>query len=143
MTFLNPSTEIVPTLATVQECDDVLQQIDKELDELNFQSVVIARRNSKAVDVSGQLQADLAASITSRDAFVAVIATLPVGSPVRTTFENDLVKTDYKIFTLQSRLERQGKGALIDYSLENDAIQSKITALTAVRADVVARRATV
>lgn len=142
MPFLNPSTEVVPTLSTVLECDSVLEQIDKEIDDLNYEAIVIARRNSKAVDTSGQLQADLSSAQAVKTAYETSIVGLPIDSPVRKTFEDELVKTNYKIFSIQNRLERQGKGALIEYSLENDAIQSKITALTAVRADVVTQRAT-
>lgn len=142
MSFLNPSTEVIPTLATVLECDSVLQQIDKELEDLNYESVVIARRNSRAVDTSGQLQADLSSAEAVKTAYETSIVGLPVDSPVRKTFEDELVKTNYKIFSIQNRLERQGKGALIEFSLENDAIQSKITALTAVRADVETHKAT-
>jgi len=141
--FLNPSTEIVPTLATVAECDNVLEQMDKELDNLNFESVVIARRSSRAIDTSGQLQADLSSAQAVKDVYETSVAGLPIDSPARSTFEDLLVKTNYKIFSVENRLERQGKGALIEFSLQNDAIQSKVAALAAVRADVVTRRAAV
>jgi hypothetical protein len=132
--FVNPEIDVIPFYTTQAECDEALDAVEKEVKNVQYSNILLERKSERAIQLSSMIEADLEAAQTTKDSYDAVIPTLPVGSPVRQTLEDEVVKLNYKIFNLTRRAKNIGKNALIQFSVAkqgNDLLLTRYAAITA------------
>jgi len=140
--FVNTQTDVINLYTTVEQCDDATVVIQEELDEVIYDMLVLAHKSSSAIDGSSKTEADLEATITTRNSYQTIVDGLPVNSPLLPQFEGEVTKLNYKIFNLENKAARQGSSALMRFTVKNDGLQQNHDDFSDILANIVIKRAT-
>lgn len=124
------------------QCDAAIEQLEATQFENNFQISSNERRSARAIEIGSRVNSELAAAVQTVSTYNTIIDGLPVGDPVRTNMEEELITLNYRVHVLEKRAERFGTAALMEYSIQNDSLQEKATGLAAAIAAINAHKDT-
>ena len=140
--FVNTQTDVINLYTTVEQCDAATEAIQAEIDEVAYDMIVLAYRSKNAIETAAKVDADLVSANASKASYEALIASLPVNSPLLGQFQSELTKVEYKIFNLNARAERLSGTTLMKYRVQNDGLQQNHDDLSDILVNITAKRAT-
>ncbi len=137
--------DLINTLQTKAEVQAVIDEVQKLKDDSDYVLLSEDRKADRMNTLGATVTSDIASAQAEKASYATVIPTLPASNEVRKTLEEKVVTLDYRLFQLNQRKMRIGKGALIlvNAKLQNEqennqnlthllgALDAKKTALTA------------
>lgn len=131
----------ISQLSTVEECEAVLTQAQKQKEDLEFSKTSKDRNRTRYAEQSVRTDADLQAINGEISVVELIIAGLQIGE-VKDEMDVKLKRLEYRKFLLEERNENYGLVALLDRELDVALVEAELTALDDFIAQVEAHKAT-
>ncbi|TAE68212.1 MAG: hypothetical protein EAZ85_14405 [Bacteroidetes bacterium] len=132
----------ITAITTVGECDAIIATVEKEKENAQFLALTEERKIERLSTLSATIDSDFASATAEKASYVTVIPTLPAGNPVRKQLEDKVVALDFRLFTLNQRRARIGRGAFISARMKYSLLLQEVDNSTPILALLTQKRAT-
>ena len=131
----------VEMLATVEQCDTLLELAQAQKDDLEFSKSSESRDLSNYQDRTVKVEADLMAVSAELEALQTMVDTLPEGDLKQDT-QSRIKRLEYRKWLLEMRSETYGVTSLLERELDLAIIDRKIEEVDTLIQAVTDRKAT-
>ncbi|WP_316823843.1 hypothetical protein [Pedobacter miscanthi] len=130
----------VSTLTSAADCDELLNLIQKENDDLAFQKISLERQQKKYAETTIEVSSEITLVQAELDAINIVLASLPEG-PTRLDNIKKQKRLEYSLFLLNNRKTSYGAITLLEKEFNFARILKELEEATAFVAAIQTRKA--
>ena len=130
----------VNKLTSTADCDVMVDLAEKTKDDLQYRKTIIVHQNVSFSGTATEVEAELSAVTTQKNALATVVAALPDGA-VKNSNVTKLKRLELKEYLLTQKKDNYGSVALLENEFEQARIDLEIAEADAFIAALNARKA--